>query len=468
MKKLYTILLCLLLAAMALVGLWSLVDIDATESETENRKLAQMPKFSLSRLLDGSFVTELETYYSDTFPGREALLKANKALNKFYYFSGSEENAVVIVDFTNDVGAGGQAMQPVEPEQPEQTTKPNVPEEPSEPASDAQTPPEPPEEPEEKEPDYDDQEVTAAGSIIIMGSSAVDIPTATDSIIERYAQAVNNIENAVGDHARVISLVTPNSGQFYSPTEYHTGAHDQQAMIELCYSNMNDDVLTVDAFSILEANKERDIYFRTDHHWTALGAYFAYTKFCETVGLEAIPLQRFESGTYDRFVGSMYTYTNDLPQSTVLKENPDTLTYYLPIAETSAAFYADADVDNSVAYYCEVVNPELPDTEYNKYMCFMSGDHPAALITTDVEGPVALVLKDSYGNAFLPFLTSHYSKIYVIDPREFNQDGKPSLDLISYVQEREVDDVILVNYTFMINSTKYVRWLNRLVGLGYD
>ena len=70
MKKLYTILLCLLLAAMALVGLWSLVDIDATESETENRKLAQMPKFSLSRLLDGSFVTELETYYSDTFPGR--------------------------------------------------------------------------------------------------------------------------------------------------------------------------------------------------------------------------------------------------------------------------------------------------------------------------------------------------------------------------------------------------------------
>ena len=151
-----------------------------------------------------------------------------------------------------------------------------------------------------------------------------------------------------------------------------------------------------------------------------------------------------------------------------MKENPDSLTYYLPIVDTTAHFYADADVDNSTAYYCEVVNPDLPDTEYNKYMCFMSGDHPAALITTDVEGPVALVLKDSYGNAFLPFLTSHYSKIYVIDPREFNQDGKPSLDLISYVQEREVDDVILVNYTFMINSAKYIKWLNRLVGLAYD
>ena len=83
------------------------------------------------------------------------------------------------------------------------------------------------------------------------------------------------------------------------------GKIDQKAMIELCYSKMNDKVLTVDAYSALEANKERDIYFRTDHHWTALGAYFAYTKFCEAADLEAIPLQRFESGKYDRFVGSM-------------------------------------------------------------------------------------------------------------------------------------------------------------------
>ncbi|MBQ2413182.1 MAG: hypothetical protein II313_07185, partial [Anaerotignum sp.] len=56
---------------MASVGIWSLADIDATESETENRKLASRPAFTLSGLLDGSYVAELETYYSDTFPGRE-------------------------------------------------------------------------------------------------------------------------------------------------------------------------------------------------------------------------------------------------------------------------------------------------------------------------------------------------------------------------------------------------------------
>ena len=86
MKKLYTVLLALVLGAAVLVGFWSLVDVDATESVRENRRLAERPKFTLSALLDGSYVSELETYYSDTFPGREALLNANGVLNKFYTF----------------------------------------------------------------------------------------------------------------------------------------------------------------------------------------------------------------------------------------------------------------------------------------------------------------------------------------------------------------------------------------------
>lgn len=460
MKKLYTVLLALLLAAAALVGFWSLVDVDATESERENRRLAGKPKFSFSALMDGSYVTELETYYSDTFPGREALLDANSVLNKFYIFSGSAENNMLVIDHTNNMGESGQAMEPVEPEvqaEPVQTVEQNDPE---------------PVEPGEvvEEPNYDDMEVTNLGAIVIIGDRAMEIPTATDSIIENYAGAVNNIHDAVGSDARVISLVTPNSGQFYSPTDMHTGAHDQRAMIDLCYYNMAPDVLTVDAYSELEAHKNEYLYFRTDHHWTQLGAYYAYAAFCEAAGWEAVDLDEFETGAYDRFLGTMYTNTSQYPQSSVLKENPDQLNYYLPIAKTTAAFYANADIGSSTntTYWTYVVNADLPETEYNKYMCFMSGDHPAALITTDVEGPVALVLKDSYGNAFLPFLTSHYSKIYVIDPREFNQDGKPSLDLASYVEEREVDDVILVNYAYAINNAKYVKWLNRLVGLGYD
>lgn len=462
MKKLYTALLALLVGTAAFVGLWSLVDKDATESLRENRRLASKPKFSVSALLDGSYVSDLETYYSDTFPGREKLLDANSKLNKFYIFSGKEENNMLVIDHANNMGDGGQAMQPAEPDVTQEET---VPEEPVE-----EQEPEEEQVPEEEEPNYDDMEVTNLGAIVIIGDRAMEIPTATDAIIESYADAVNSINDAVGADARVISLVTPNSGQFYSPTDMHTGSHDQKAMIDLCYYNMAPDVLTVDAYSKLEKNKSKYLYFRTDHHWTQLGAYYAYTAFCETVGWEPVELDEFETGTYERFLGTMYTNTSQYPQSAVLKENPDQLHYYLPIAKTTAAFYADADIGNATntTYWTFVVNTDLPQTEYNKYMCFMSGDHPAAMITTDVEGPVCLVLKDSYGNAFLPFLTSHYSRIYVIDPREFNQDGKPSLDLAEYVREREVDDVILVNYAYAINNAKYVKWLNRLAGLGYD
>lgn len=468
MKKLTLILLAALLAVVSLVGVVSLVDKDATESETENRRLAEKPELTLAGLMDGSYISELETYYSDTFPGREALLKANQVLNKFYYFSGGEEE-MLVVDFNNDVGLGGEAQNPA-PDQSQPSDPGTPPTEPAEPPVSGEQEPtqEQPPEPKEELPNYDEMEYFTDGTILITGDSAVDIPTASDNVIMRYAEAVSSIDAALGDQVRTIALVTPNSGQFYSPTDMHSGSHDQRSMIGLCYTNMAPSVLTVDAYSVLDEHKTEDIYFRTDHHWTALGAYYAYTAFCEEAGFQPVPLEQFKSGTYDRFVGSMYTYTSQYPQGQALKNNPDSLTYYLPIKDTQAAFFYDADIENSTPYWIDVVNTQLPEDEYNKYMCFLAGDHPVVRITSSADGPTCVVLKDSYGNAFVPFLTSHYSEIIVIDPREFNQDGCPSLDLVAFAQEHEVQDVILVNYPFMINSGTYVKWLNRLVGLGYD
>ena len=73
--------------------------------------------------------------------------------------------------------------------------------------------------------------------------------------------------------------------------------------------------------------------------------------------------------------------------------------------------------------------------------------------------------EESYGNAFVPFLTSHYSKIIVIDPREFNQSGKPSLNLAELAEQQGVDDLLVINYPFMISSGTYVDHLNHLAGI---
>ncbi len=453
MKKLYTALLLTLLSVFAVVGLYSLVDVDATESKTENRRLAQKPEFSWSALWDGSYISQLETYYSDTFPGRELLLKANQSLNVLYHFSGDDN--LLVLDYEGGAEQGGQSMTAPEPENPPVEETPEVPNEPEI--------PEVPEEPEID--DTENLEYTSAGSIIIVGDRAMDVPYATESIVKSYAQAVGNIQTALGEDVQVISLLTPNAAQFYSQKDFHTGASDQKAMIELCYGEMDERIIKVDAFSKLKAHKDEYVYFRTDHHWTQLGAYYAYTAFCEAMGWEAVALDSFETGTYEGFLGSMYGWTSQYPQSAVLKNNPDTLTYYLPVVETHAKYYADADLENSTGYPVSVVYQGITEEQTNKYLCFLGGDHPAAVVESAVDGPVCLVLKESYGNAFIPFLTSHYSKIVVIDPREFNQQGKPSLDLTAFAKAQGVDDVIVINYPFMVSSEPYVSYLNKLVGV---
>lgn len=469
MKKLYICLMGALLAVLIAVGAISLLDTDPTVLAGENRKI-EKPKFSWSALLDGSYVQQLESYYTDTFPFREKLMPLNQELNKFYYYSGSGDSNYLAIDFNGGAEQGGESLHDVEnalnnPEGAGNTTTPET-TDPSTDTPEQQTPfTGNAEEETTTPPDIDipdENQAAAIGTIIVVGDNAMDIPTANNEVIDSYADAVNNLSQALGSDVRTISLVTPNSGEFYSPESSHTGSHSQKDMIDRCYNAMNDNIVTVDAYSALRDHANEYIYFRTDHHWTALGAYYAYTQYCKATGFDPVPLDQFQTGTYENFLGSMYTYTQKYPQSQALKDNPDTLTYYLPIVETHAKYYSDATLSDGIAI--SVVYTKLAENVSNKYLCFIGGDTPVCVVETAVEdGPVCMVLKESYGNAFVPFLTSHYSKIIVIDPRQFNQDGKPSLDLPAFAKEQGVDDLLVINYPFMINNSYYVSLLNRLI-----
>ena len=482
MKKIYRAMAGTILALLLIIGLISLFSTGAASDGADTTK----PKFSMQALLDGSFIAQLETYYTNTFPMRAALLKANRWLNGFYYSSAGDDN-ILVLDGNTGAEQGGESLARQEYEKTgqtlenegetaqevsgetnipdaESTQQPN-PETPTEETGlDAPTQEQTPQE-EDALPELDNPDISQAqyaGNVVIVGDRAMEIPTATDSVIESYANTVNALADALGKDVRTISLVTPNGGEFYSPESMHEGLNSQKDMIDYCYSQMKKDIITVDAYSALRAHTDEYIFFRTDHHWTQLGAYYAYTAFCEAAGFEAVPLDRFETGRYDRFVGSMYTFTANYPQSQTLLDHPDYLEYYLPIATTHAKYYADANLQNGVPV--SVVYQHLDASVSNKYQCFIGGDTPVCVIETDVEGPVCLMLKESYGNAFAPFLTSHYSKIIVIDPREFNRDGKPSLDLRQFAEDQGVNDLLVLNYPYMINNSYYSAWLGRLVG----
>lgn len=470
MKKLYNVLLCTALALLLVIGVWSLFGNGETVSAVDGKTLAEKPEFTFASLFDGSYLPALERSYSDHFPMRDMLLEVGKTMNRFYYYSGSDENAVLIIGGSTGAEQGGERLDTALEPQVTPSEQPPTPDEPPEKKPD-DTPAEPapedtPQQPEKQTPpeldEPEEEDATWAGNVIVVGTRAMEIPSANEQIIESYADAVGRLADAMGSGVRTISLVTPNGGEFYSPQSMHTGIHSQKAMIEHCYASMDAGIVTADAYSGLREHADEYIYFRTDHHWTQLGAYYAYQKFCEAAGFEAVALDRFQTGVYENFVGSMYTFTKGYPQSETLYNNPDTLTYYLPIYETHAKYYADASLQNGVAV--SVVYTQLPESTTNKYLCYIGGDTPVCVIESAAKGGTCIVLKESYGNAFVPFLTSHYSKIIVIDPREFNRDGKPSLDLASFAAEQGIDDLIVINYPYMINNTSYIAWLNRLAG----
>ena len=478
MKHWYRILLILMLALLLGIGGLSLVSWK--QASGVNETPVDAPQFSWKALTDGSFISQFERYYTATFPDRANLLEWNRKLNRFYYYSGSAEENFLVLDGNTGAEHGGESLgdveaalngeskpQPVTPAEDstaDLTTSEQTPSETTGTPTDSTGTPQPEQtadpdpvidEPEESEASY-------AGSVVVVGTRAMEIPTADDDIIRSYAKAVDDLAAALGDGVRTISLLTPNGGEFYSPESLHTGLHSQKDMIGLCYESMGKGILTVDAYSKLRAHTDEYIFFRTDHHWTQLGAYYAYTAFCEAAGFEPAALDEFETGRYDSFVGSMYTFTKGYPQSEVLKANPDYLEYYLPLYETHARYYSDATLQDGVPV--SVVYTKMDDAVSNKYLCFIGGDTPVCVIESAAEGGTCLVLKESYGNALVPFLTSHYSKIIVVDPREFNRDGKPSLDLAAFAAEQGVDDLLVINYPYMINSKNYVRWLERLVG----
>lgn len=444
MKKLYAVLCGLLLLGVFFVGMYSLFDKDPTFSLRENRALKTKPDFSISALLDGSYISGICDYYADTFPNRERLMNTNRALNGFYRFSGLSSEGQLVVDLSSGAADHGEAH-PGEETSSGDLTKPSGTEatEPTLPSI--------------SEPDAAAEQL---GSVLLVGNRAMDVPYFSSEMVQKYADAVTKIADALGSEVRTFSMPVPNAAAFYSPSEYRTGSYSQENMLSACQKALGDNVIYVDSYSVILQHTQEYLYFRTDHHWTQLGAYYAYLAFCQEAGFTPVELDQLETGQWDNFVGSLYTSISDYPQSQILEEQPDTVYYYKPCVECDTSYYSDKTLSDP--YPIGSIS-HIDDSVSNKYLTFMGGDHPITIIDTGSDGSVCILLKESYGNAFAPWLINNYSKVIAIDPREFNRSGKPSLDLAAFAKEQGATDCIVLNYPMMLNSESYISWLERLI-----
>ena len=230
----------ILLAVMLVLGVVSLVDTDPTVSLVENRKLATKPAFSAERLFSGQYLSELDTYYNDTFPLRERLFKANQQLNGFYHYSGrKEENNVLLIGANTGAEEGGVSLADYERAQAEQEnptkpdkdpaqdpalTDPNAPTEPEDPNGGEDPEQLPPDEPERNVLDEvdaaakhdsgwtEDENASyeQAGAVMIIGKQGMEVPSKVPDVITSYANVLNTFAEKMPD-VQVYSLITPNA-----------------------------------------------------------------------------------------------------------------------------------------------------------------------------------------------------------------------------------------------------------------
>ena len=184
----------------------------------------------------------------------------------------------------------------------------------------------------------------------------------------------------------------------------------------------------VDLRAELSAHAGEDIYYRLDHHWTSLGAYYGYVAVARAMGLEPAALESYEKTTVStEFYGTTYS------SSGVRWMPPDSIDIYAPEDGVTVESWRGPQPEAGSLY--DYAKLELKD----KYAFFLGGNQSLAVIRTGhPEGRKLLIVRDSYTDSLAPFLTAHFSEIHLFDPR-YNKTP-----LSQYVAQNGIDDVLVL------------------------
>ncbi len=295
---------------------------------------------------------------------------------------------------------------------------------------------------------YDVIDTTASledfGNVVRIGDAAYELYSYSDKVAEKYASYINAASDKLEGISDVYDLIIPLSSGITLPDKYfkEISSSNQKKAVDNLLDKLDSNVKGVNIYDNLMKHRTEYIYFRTDHHWTALGAYYGYEVFCDAKGIIPISLERHESIEFNDFLGSFYESTN---KSKKLSKNPDTITAYYPISTDVSLVYTTT---NGKSNSWEVIYDVTNYPKSLKYSTFIAGDNPFTVIENDnlEDGSSCVVVKESFGNAFVPFLVDHYQKIYVVDYRYWEGN------IVDLAKKNGADDVIFLNNLSMTRS----------------
>ena len=283
------------------------------------------------------------------------------------------------------------------------------------------------------------------GNVFMYGKSGFEMFYGTDDSAKRYAQVVSAVKKAVGKDVRVYNMVAPNHTPFGLPEKYLSQINDEKENIKTIYSSYTEDVIPIDVYKTEQEHKNEYTYFRTDHNWTVLGAYYAYREMCAAMNTEAVKLDSLMKGAITDFKGSLFaaTVTDETPDGNKeLADSADTVAYYLmPYIESCILLENGRDEEMEVPMIATFASGS------NAYSAFIWGNNPYMRVkTTQNTGRRLCIIKDSYGCALAPFTTANFDEVFIVDPTFYEGD------VSEFIRTNGYTDVLVINSVMSANT----------------
>ena len=433
--KIYVILVAIVFAIFTLV-------FDTlprpTYSELEKRDLATFPTFSLDSLWTGAYAEGIGSWFSDTQPYRDKFMTFSMTVKDWMVLKTGDDHVTFHASTdTPDEFAEAEVDMPLE----EVTI------------DDGRNPKE-----------YvnkltaDEKAKVANAGIVIVGRDenvrALMCYGGSAKAGTPYSN-VCNLYNKELPEVNIYCMIIPSAAAFYMPEKVQSMSKDQSATIRNIFSHLDTDVHAIDVYTVLGNHAEEDIYLRTDHHWSPLGAFYAARKFAEVADVPFYDITDtvyYQPDTVRNFVGSMYGYSKDI----AVKKAPEDFIFYRPVKAVYESTFQNYTIDEN--YQITSVGTPHKESFFKDfrhgssmaYSTFMGGDTKLTQVRTDAPNTRRLlILKDSYGNALPGYLFYSFQEIHVVDGRYFTHNMK------EYVKKHQITDILFANNIFQACGGRY-------------
>jgi len=273
-----------------------------------------------------------------------------------------------------------------------------------------------------------------------------------ESVAKSYARTALYYKQLFGEDVNVSVVIAPVSSIELEGTNVQEKLKisDQRAVLDKMEAWMDPSVNFVDTYSELFAHRDEYLYFKSDHHWTQRGAYYAYRAFAKSIGLTPTELDAFDYKIRnEEYHGSLYTLTRDER----VKDLVDYVEAFYPTKSHTMTI--------TLANGGTLTRNESIVATHTTYLTFISGDNPYTVINVpdNPQDKNVLVLKDSFGNAFVPYLCEHFGNIIVVDPRH------TSMNVYEQLKDYGLTDIVFLNNVQAANSSAWPNMFLTAVGV---